>query len=276
MQMRVDVLDHGYVELIDVMGTDAAICDAARVSYGKGTHSVSDDTALIRYLMRHSHTSPFEMCEMKFRVQVPMDCWRQWIRHRTAAVNEYSTRYSEAIDLKYQTDPAAWRLQNPDNKQGSGAYIDDELGQVLSSDERDLHEHAEKVYKTRLAAGVAREQARKDLPLATYTRAIWKIDLHNLLHFLRLRMDPHAQIEIREYACAIGYEFVAHYFPITWTAFLDYHMYSMRLTGPELRVLNDLGKPSIYTAAFEAATRDWNKREREEFRTKMQRLGEFI
>src|SRR5512142_2446038 len=189
------VLDAGFVRLIDYMGDDAAIVQAARVSYGKGTKRVHEDRALIRYLMRHSHTTPFEMCEIKLHVRVPMDVWRQWIRHRTANVNEYSTRYSEAIDAAEATSPHGWRLQSAGNRQGSSGVLPTDAGARLSDEEAALQQHARSVYEARIAAGVAREQARKDLPLSTYTEAYWKIDLHNLLHFLGLRMDIHAQQE---------------------------------------------------------------------------------
>ena len=177
------------------MGTDESIVQAARISYGQGTKQVHQDRGLIRYLMRHRHTSPFEMCEIKLHVRVPMDCWRQWIRHRTASVNEYSTRYSIAIDAAQKTAPTDWRLQDMGSRQGSGGTVPSELGKNLSSKEEELHKCSRDVYNERLNCGVAREQARKDLPLSTYTEAYWKIDLHNLLHFLSLRMDRHAQYE---------------------------------------------------------------------------------
>ena len=165
------VLDDGFVRVIDYMGGDVAILQAARVSYGLGTKKVSEDRALLRYLMRHAHTTPFEMCELKLHVRVPMDCWRQWIRHRTASVNEYSTRYSLAIDAASKTPPDAWRTQAASNRQGSGIALDPDIGSRLSTREADFHASARAVYDDRLAAGVAREQARKDLPLSTYTEA---------------------------------------------------------------------------------------------------------
>jgi thymidylate synthase (FAD) len=191
------VLDDGFVRVVDYMGGDAAVVQAARVSYGVGTRRIHDDRALIRYLMRHSHTTPFEMCEIKLHVRVPMDTWRQWIRHRTANVNEYSTRYSIAIDAVQRTSPKEWRRQSQENRQGSTGYLSVDTGERLSSVERELHDRARAAYEDRIGAGVAREQARKDLPLSTYTESYWKIDLHNLLHFLHLRMREHAQKEIR-------------------------------------------------------------------------------
>ena len=184
------VLDQGFVCLVDVMGDDQAVVQAARVSYAAGMRHVSDDRSLIRYLMRHWHTTPFEMAEVKLLVRVPMDCWRQWIRHRMASTNETSTRYSIAIDAAQATPAARWRYQAASNRQGSEGFLDPVAGAELSAAEIESQQHARQVYQHRLELGVAREQARKDLPLSTYTEAYWKIDLHNLLHFLQLRMDP--------------------------------------------------------------------------------------
>src|SRR6266581_6152210 len=156
------VLDDGFVRVIDYMGDDGSVVQAARVSYGAGTKRVQDDRGLIRYLMRHAHTTPFEMCEIKFHVRTPMDVWRQWIRHRTANVNEYSTRYSVAIDAAQRTPPEAWRMQARDNRQGSEGMLPTSVGVNLTERERELHTLARAVYEERLAAGVAREQARKD------------------------------------------------------------------------------------------------------------------
>lgn len=236
---KVRVLDSGFIQLVDVMGSDSAIVQAARVSYGEGTKTVREDRGLIRYLMRHRHTTPFEMCEVKFLVRVPMDCWRQWIRHRTASVNEYSTRYSIAIEEAQRTDPGAWRAQALTNRQGSdGPNLDPTItGESLTQEEHDLLEHSRRVYRARLEAGVAREQARKDLPLSTYTEAYWKIDLHNLFHFLALRMDLHAQKEIRAYATAIGEEFVRLLFPFAWEAFVDYRLGALSLSRLDLTTI---------------------------------------
>jgi thymidylate synthase (FAD) len=231
------VLDDGFVRVVDYMGDDGSIVQAARVSYGKGTKKISEDRGLIRYLLRHRHTTPFEMCEIKFHVRVPMDCWRQWIRHRTANVNEYSTRYSIAIDHAQATDPSEWRQQAASNRQGSDGYADAELGGHLSQRERELQDLAREVYNERLEKGIAREQARKDLPLSTYTEAYWKVDLHNLLHFLALRMDEHAQEEIRAYANLIGEKVVAHWVPLVWEAFQDYRMGGAFLTRIDREVM---------------------------------------
>lgn len=228
------VLDDGFVRAVDYMGSDASVVQAARVSYGRGTRKVSADRALIRYLLRHRHTTPFEMCEIKLHLRVPMDCWRQWIRHRTASVNEYSTRYSLAIESAQATAADAWRLQAGENRQGSAGLLDREAGARLSRREAELHAMSRQVYQERIDLGVAREQARKDLPLSTYTEAYWKINLHNLLHFLALRMETAAQREIREYAMVIGEKIVARWTPMVWQAFLDYRLCGAHLSQQEL------------------------------------------
>ena len=283
---KFSVLDDGFVCLVDVMGDDGSIVQAARVSYGEGTKKVSDDRTLIRYLLRHRHTTPFEMAEIKFLVRVPMDCWRQWVRHRTANINEYSTRYSLAIDAAQTTDPGEWRTQAESNRQGSGDALSADLGQRLTQEEAELQTKIRDVYQSRISSGVAREQARKDLPLATYTEAYWKIDLHNLLHFLALRMDSHAQLEIRHYATTLGEQIVAPLFPIVWEAFLDYRMQSTFLTRLDSGVIQRLTAnaaaagtaPPFSDAAFMAAQDStWvalnRSRERDECRSKLQHLG---
>ncbi len=237
---KVSVLDDGFVCLVDVMGDDQAVVQAARVSYGEGTKQVSDDRGLIRYLLRHRHTTPFEMAEIKFLVRVPMDTWRQWIRHRTANVNEYSTRYSLAIDSAQRTPADEWRMQAENNRQGSSGQLDRHIGDELSLDEQRLQDESRRIYEKRIGLGVAREQARKDLPLSTYTEAYWKVDLHNLLHFLALRMDSHAQVEIREYATAMGEQIVKPLFPLVWEAFLDYRVHAMFLTRLDREVIQRL------------------------------------
>ena len=248
------VLNDGFIRLIDYMGSDESIVQAARVSYGKGTKKVHQDRGLIRYLMRHRHTTPFEMCEIKLHVRVPMDCWRQWIRHRTASVNEYSTRYSEAIDSAQLTGDDQWREQSRGNRQGSTGFLTREVGSELSEGESTLIQDSRRLYRERLEAGVAREQARKDLPLSTYTEAYWKIDLHNLLHFLALRMDAHAQWEIRSYATVIGEQILSRWCPITWEAFQDYRFHSTALSRREQEIIRMLaaGRPE---QARELATR---------------------
>lgn len=275
-------MDDGFIRVVDYMGSDAAIVQAARVSYGAGTKHISEDRALIRYLMRHRHTTPFEMCELKLHVRVPMDCWRQWIRHRTANVNEYSTRYSIAIDAAQKTHASAWRTQSQTNRQGSGDYLPSELGAALSNREAEFQTMAREVYNERISAGVAREQARKDLPLSTYTEAYWKIDLHNLLHFLSLRMDAHAQAEIREYASLIGNEIVAKWCPLAWEAFQDYVMGAVHLSRFEtvlIAALSRSDKPAAIAAAIDHGilaadgTAQQRSRERIEVENKLTHLG---
>ncbi len=249
------VLDDGFVRLIDYMGDDGSVVQAARVSYGAGTKRVQDDRGLVRYLMRHHHTTPFEMCEIKLHVRAPMDVWRQWIRHRTANVNEYSTRYSIAIDAAQKTSAGAWRLQSSENKQGSSGLLPTQSGERLSASELELQRKAREVYEARLAAGVAREQARKDLPLSTYTEAYWKIDLYNLLHFLNVRMAPESQQEIRSYASTIGEQIVAQWVPLVWEAYLDYYRYSVVFSRIEADVIGALiaGSPERARATAHAS-----------------------
>ncbi len=275
------VLDDGFVCLVDAMGDDGAVTQAARVSYGEGTRRVSDDRMLIRYLLRHQHTTPLEMAEVKLLVRVPMDCWRQWIRHRTASVNEYSTRYSIAIDAAQTTPPDGWRLQAAGNRQGSEGMLDEQAGTDLTAEEVEFHRQARALYRRRLALGIAREQARKDLPLATYTEAYWKIDLHNLLHFLALRMDLHAQQEIREYAQVIGHRVIAPLFPTVWEAFVDYRLEAMQLTRLDREVIARLAQSARLPAAEDdflaAQDPSWAEktrcRERDECRAKLIELG---
>lgn len=226
----IKLLDDGFVRAIDYQGNDESIVRAARISYGAGTKTPSDDRSLIRYLMRHRHTTPFEMAEITFHIRIPMDAWRQMVRHRTASINEYSTRYSEAIDSAQTTEPHMWRSQSKDNKQGSGDYLPPDVGAGLSAREKELHELAFAIYQERLKAGVAREQARKDLPLSTYTEVYWKCDLHNIFHFLALRLDPHAQWEIRQYAQAMA-DIVKAWVPLAWEAFEDYRLHAMTLSS---------------------------------------------
>ncbi len=279
------VLDDGFVCLVDVMGDDPAVVQAARVSYGEGTKKVSDDRSLIRYLLRHRHTTPFEMAELKLLVRVPMDCWRQWIRHRTANVNEYSTRYSLAIDAMQTTSSDDWRTQATQNRQGSGACLDAVQGQPLSNSEAEFQHRARELYEQRIALGVAREQARKDLPLSTYTEAYWKCDLHNLLHFLALRMDSHAQLEIREYATAIGQQIVRPLFPIVWEAFVDYRLEGTFLSRLEREVIARLMQRLAASGRGQATEKDFMAaqdptwvdlqrcRERDECREKLRQLN---
>jgi thymidylate synthase (FAD) len=201
-----------------------------------------------------------------------MDAWRQWIRHRTANVNEYSTRYSVAIDAAQRTSPDKWRLQSADNRQGSAGFLPTDQGEALTASEATLQELARSTYDARLAAGVAREQARKDLPLSTYTEAYWKVDLHNLLHFLRLRMDDHAQEEIRAYASVLGEQIVAKWVPLVWEAFTDYRREAMYLSRVEVDIVSAMaeGRSDRATTIFQSVA---SKRERNEIEDKLAKLG---
>ncbi len=349
------VLDQGFIQLIDYMGTDDTIVQAAKVSFGNeelvreveleaasevlGTKILelqpvkrdypgppsryialsengvtfnlfmyseqgasfssrktelleelkTKDEVLLRLLMRHNHGTPFEMCEVMFRVQVPMDCWRQWIRHRTANVNEYSTRYTEAIDAMQCTAPHQWRLQSKDNKQGSNGFLQgsidqiscrelqdrmiysslhaeeefpfstEEAGKVLSQQEKVFQANARKVYDLRLKLGVAKEQARKDLPLSTYTRAYWKCDLRNIFHFLSLRMDSHAQLEIRQYANAMA-DFIKQLYPVAYKAFEDYQLNAIKFSAMEMEMLRQYTpEPSGLPKPDSMTKREWNE-----------------
>ena len=216
------LLDHGFVRVVDYMGDDGAIVQAAQVSYGKGTKKVRQDRGLLRYLLRHRHTTPFEMCELKLHVKLPIFVARQWIRHRTANVNEYSARYSVLDREFYLPRPEDLALQSKSNRQGRGQTLSaEQAAEVLSLLRRDAEQTYETYESLMNDHGLARELARMDLPVNFYTQWYWKVDLHNLLHFLSLRLDPHAQLEIRVYAEAIA-SFVADWVPLTWEAFEDY------------------------------------------------------
>jgi len=218
----VPVLDHGFVRVVDYMGDDAAVVQAARVSYGKGTKRVRQDRGLIRYLLRHRHTTPFEMAEIKLHVKLPIFVARQWIRHRTANVNEYSARYSVLDREFYIPAPEDIAVQSASNRQGRGDTVSAEQAAAVQAL---LRRDAEQTYATYRALmdehQIARELARMDLTVNYYTQWYWKIDLHNLMHFLSLRLDRHAQFEIRVYAEAIA-DLVAAWVPLTWEAFTDY------------------------------------------------------
>ena len=236
------VLDHGFVRVVDYMGDDTSIVQAARVSYGKGTKSVRNDEGLIRYLMRHRHSTPFEMCEIKFHIKLPIFVARQWIRHRTANVNEYSARYSMLDREFYIPAPEHLAAQSEVNNQGRGDVLrDEEANEVLEMLKADAVRSYDR-YETLLnerqdgriinddKQGLARELARMTLPLSAYTQWYWKVDLHNLVHFLSLRMDPHAQYEIRAFA-DVMYDLVRDWVPLTAKAFEDYRLNSFSLSG---------------------------------------------
>ena len=234
------VLDHGLVRAIDYMGDDAAIVQAARVSYGRGTKAVSNDEGLIRYLMRHWHSTPFEMCEIKLHVKLPVFVARQWIRHRTANVNEYSARYSVLDREFYIPAPEHLAAQSTQNNQGRGDVLEGDEAQrvleMLRDDADRAYDHYEAMLSQDGQQGLARELARMNLPANVYTQWYWKTDLHNLFHFLRLRADPHAQYEIRVYAEAIA-EIVKDWVPLAYAAFEDYRMGGAHLSRGALEVV---------------------------------------
>ncbi|MDO5369806.1 FAD-dependent thymidylate synthase [Paracoccus sp. (in: a-proteobacteria)] len=234
------VLDHGLLRVIDYMGDDSAIVQAARVSYGRGTKAVSNDEGLIRYLMRHWHSTPFEMCEVKFHVKLPVFVARQWIRHRTANVNEYSARYSILDREFYIPAPEQLAAQSTVNNQGRGAVLSGDEAQrvldILREDAMRSYDHYEGMLSQDGQQGLARELARMNLPANIYTQWYWKTDLHNLFHFLRLRADAHAQYEIRVYAEAMC-RIVRDWVPLAYAAFEDYRLGGVSLSGKAVDVL---------------------------------------
>ena len=233
------ILDKGYVMLVDYMGNDDSIIQAARVSYGKGTKKVSEDRGLIRYLMRHDHTTPFEMVEFKFHCKMPIFVAREWIRHRTANVNEYSLRYSEPEFDFYIPDLNNIGAQSKSNKQGrTNEAVTEELGNEFIKDLTRISEETSKIYKDYSDKGIARELCRMFLPVDLYTRWFWKIDLHNLFHFLELRMNQRAQYEIRQYANTMYNEIVKKIVPIAAEAFEDYKLNSTNLSKLEIKALD--------------------------------------
>jgi thymidylate synthase (FAD) len=263
------VLDHGFVRVIDYFGDDAAIVQAARVSYGKGTKKVSDDRNLIRYLMRHRHSTPFEMCEIKLHVKLPIFVARQWIRHRTANVNEYSARYSILDREFYVPVPAQLAKQSRTNRQGRGDVLQGSEAEAALATIESLSADAYAAY-TRLLNedqggnvieegrdGLARELARMVVPTNFYTQWYWKIDLNNLFHFLSLRADAHAQYEIRVYADAIC-GIVEKWCPIAYEAFCDYRMTAAAVSGPGLQVIRRLlaGEPVVQETSG-LSKREW-------------------
>ena len=269
-----DVLDHGFVRVIDYMGDDSAIVQSARVSYGKGTKKISNDKGLIKYLMRHRHSTPFEMCEIKFHIKLPIFIARQWIRHRTANVNEYSARYSILDKEFYIPSIENVAAQSVVNNQGRGEVLStEEASEVISILKKDaeqtyanyeslLNENSEGEALDSSKPGVARELARMNLTLNTYTQWYWKIDLNNLLHFLALRADAHAQYEIRVYA-DIMLDIVKKWVPITYEAFEDYRIGGTELSGKEVNLLKKLLRGE--KASFEdegISKREWAEMQR--------------
>jgi thymidylate synthase (FAD) len=264
----IPIHEHGFIALVDAMPrlvpegqtADSAIVQSARVSYGQGTKMVSEDRGLVRYLMRHRHSTPFEMVEFKFHIAMPIFIARQWIRHRTANVNEYSARYSIMPDRFYRPDIENVRKQSKSNRQGGEGPIDagtaEEFLKLLEGAEANYAKYLDLTER-----GVARELARAVLPVSVYTEWYWKCDLHNIFHFLSLRMDPHAQIEIQDYAKAM-YELINPIVPVACEAFEDYRLNAMHLTGLEIDAIRT-GNP--------LATE--NKRETAEWEAKKARLG---
>jgi thymidylate synthase (FAD) len=233
------VLGKGFVGLVDYMGGDAAIVQAARVSYGKGTRTVNDDTGLVRYLMRHRHTTPFEMVELKFVASMPIYVARQWVRHRTANINEYSARYSEVPDKFDIPELERIKPQSTSNRQGREGELPEEVSKRFKETLDNISKLTYDEYQKGLKDGIARETARMVLPLNTYTEWYWKIDLHNLFHFLSLRLDKHAQYEIREYAKVMG-DITKKVAPIAYKAFEDYILNGVSFSKLEQHALSDI------------------------------------
>lgn len=258
------VLDHGFIRVIDYMGNDEAVVQAARVSYGQGTRNLRDDRALIRYLLSHSHSTPFEMAEIKMHVKLPIFVARQWIRHRTASVNEYSARYSLMDEEFYIPGPAAIAEQSASNRQGRGQVLAEEAaGAVMEAMEASA-KGAFAEYKRLVAEGgdrqsaVARELARIVLPVSCYTQWYWKTDLHNLLRFLELRMGAHAQWEIRQYAEAIA-KIVERWVPHTWQAFADFRLERTELSAAGTKVVRGwLAGEEIAQEESGLSQREWD------------------
>jgi thymidylate synthase (FAD) len=265
------VLDHGFVRVVDYMGDDAAIVQAARVSYGRGTRRVSEDRGLINYLMRHRHTTPFEMCEIKYHVKLPIFVARQWIRHRTANVNEYSARYSILDNEFYIPAPEHLATQATVNRQGRGDVIEGEAARRVLDLLRGDAERAYAGYAGLLNEdeagdrrdptwpGLARELARMNLSLNFYTQWYWKTDLHNLMHFLGLRADPHAQYEIRAYAEAM-LETVRRWVPLAHDAFLEYRMNAATISASGLAIIRRmLAGEAVDQASSGLSPREWRE-----------------
>ena len=265
------VLDHGFVRVVDYMGDDSSVVQSARVSYGKGTKKVSTDSGLIKYLMRHRHSTPFEMCEIKYHVKLPIFIARQWIRHRTANVNEYSARYSILDKEFYLPNPENLASQSKSNRQGRGDIIEGkqakEVLELLKSDSERTYENYEMMLNERFDGttinenkkGLARELARMNLTLNTYTQWYWKTDLLNLMNFLRLRADSHAQFEIRAYA-DIMLETVKKWVPITHAAFMDYRVGGTEVSAKGKAVIQKLIKgEKVSVNESGLSKREWNE-----------------
>ena len=265
------ILDHGFVRVVDYMGDDSAIVQAARVSYGRGTRQVSEDRGLIRYLMRHRHTTPFEMCEIKYHIKLPIFVARQWIRHRTANVNEYSARYSIMDKEFYIPRPEHLASQSSDNRQGRGSVLSgleaERVFEILKSDASRAYDHYEEMLNEGKDGesldesnnGLARELARMNLTLNYYTQWYWKTDLHNLFNFLSLRVDSHAQYEIRVYADAM-LDTLRRWVPIATEAFSDYRLGGVSLSSAGLEVVKKmLGGEEVNQSNSGLSIREWRE-----------------
>lgn len=267
------VLNHGFVRLVDYMGGDDAIVQAARVSYGKGTKTVSEDRTLIRYLMRHQHTTPFEMVEFKFHVKLPIFVARQWIRHRTANVNEYSGRYSIMPEEFYIPDETAIKFQSKSNKQGRDSEeVPPEIRKRVLDILIEEQKSAFSGYQEMLDQNIARELARINLPLSLYTQWYWKIDLHNLFHFLKLRLDKTAQYEIRVYAEKMA-EIVKSVVPLAYEAFEDYVLNAITFSKQELQLLKKYLPQNIEEQEIEEF--NFSRYERTEFFDKLKKISQL-
>jgi thymidylate synthase (FAD) len=270
LDKEIGVLDHGFVRLIDYMGSDDAIVQAARVSYGEGTKKLQEDRGLIRYLLRHKHTTPFEMVEFKFHVKLPIFVARQWIRHRSANVNEYSGRYSIMKEEFYIPPSEEIQKQSKNNKQGRAGELPDQLRDEFTTYLEKSQKESYEKYMAFIDQGLARELARIGLPLSLYTEWYWKIDLHNLFHFLRLRLDPHAQWEIQVYAEVMA-NMVKTVCPMAYEAFEDYALKATSFSGPEMLVLKE-HLASVTTDLDQLAASGLSKREAREFVDKLELL----
>jgi len=274
------VLDHGFVALKDCMGNDAAIAEAARCSYGFGTKRMSDDLGLIRYLLSHRHTTPLEMVELKFHMKLPIFVARQLVRHRTASLNEYSGRYSLMPMLFYTPPPEQLALQSTTNKQGRSEAVARQLYEATERRWSELRQDSAYLYEDLVNEGIARELARIDLPLSTYTEWYWKVDLHNLFHFLGLRCDPHAQWEAQQYGNVMA-GMAKAVAPIAFDAWLDYVMSAVRLSWGEILCLRQELRTDMKWASVEDQEAHWlgaglTRREMAEFRQKLDYLRDPV
>ncbi len=261
-------LDNGFIRLMDYMGGDASIVQAARVSYGDGTKKTSEDRHLIRYMLRQGHTSPFEMVEFKFHCKMPIFVARQWIRHRTANVNEYSGRYSIMPEQYYLPELEDVKTQSVTNRQGtSDVGLPAATAEEFLKHLKEVSEHAFKIYNQAIDKNIARELSRINLPLSIYTEWYWKNDLHNTLHFLKLRLEKHAQAQIRVYAEKMA-EMVKAVAPLAWEAFEDYVLNSTRLSAQETEAINKILRGEDKDAAMDGLS----KREKNEILPKLEKL----